>query len=71
VTVSSSGDERTATALRDKLRDSGFPAELERAVEGGAARYHVRILSLPDADDAAVLAQRLQRQGYAQARAGR
>ena len=26
VTVSSSPDERTATALRDKLRDSGFPA---------------------------------------------
>ncbi|HYH43770.1 MAG TPA: FecR domain-containing protein [Burkholderiales bacterium] len=71
VTVSSAGDERTATALRDKLRDSGFPAEFERAVEGGAARYHVRILSLPDADEAGVLAQRLQRQGYKQARPGR
>jgi hypothetical protein len=71
VTVASSGDERTATALRDKLRDSGFPAELERAAEGGAAGYHVRILSLADAADATVLAQRLQRQGYTQARAGR
>lgn len=65
VTVSSSADERAAAALRDKLRDSGFPAQLERAAAG---RFEVRIGSLADAAEAAVLAQRLQRQGYTQAK---
>lgn len=69
VTAASSGDERTAVALRDKLRDSGFPSEVARAGEGASARYDVRIGSLPDAAEAAALAERLKRLGFAQARA--
>jgi hypothetical protein len=68
--VVASGDERTATAQRTKLRDSGFPAEVVRVGEGASARFDVRIESLPDAADAAALADRLKRLGFAQARAG-
>lgn len=68
VTVAASPDERTAAALRDKLRDSGFPAQLERVRADAGVRYEVRIGALADAAEAAVLAQRLQSQGYTQAR---
>lgn len=68
VTAASSTDERTAAALRDKLRDSGFPAELSRVTAAGATRYEVRIGSLGDAVDANTLAQRLQGLGYRDAR---
>lgn len=67
VTVAS-GDERTATAQRDKLRDSGFPAEIVRVGEGASARFEVRIASLPDGVEAGVLAERLRRLGFPQAR---
>ena len=65
VTVASSGDERSATALRDKLREGGFPASVNRVSD---SRYDVRIESLADAADAAALAKRLQGLGYKQAR---
>jgi hypothetical protein len=68
VTVFSSADEGAAAALRDKLRDSGFPAQLDRVGAASGVRFDVRIGSLADAGEAAALAQRLQRQGYSQAR---
>lgn len=67
VTVAS-GDERTATAQRNKLRDSGFPAEIVRVGEGASARFDVRIGSLSDGVEAGVLAERLRRLGFPQAR---
>jgi len=69
--TAASGDERTATAQRAKLRDSGFPAEVVRVGEGASARHEVRIASLPDAADAAALADRLKRLGFAQATVSR
>ena len=69
VTVASVADERTAAALRDKLRESGFPAVIARVGEGAAARSEVRIDSIADSADAATLADRLRRLGFAQARA--
>jgi hypothetical protein len=68
VTAAFSNDERAATAQRDKLRESGFPAMLTRVGEGAGARYEVRIESLPDKADADALAERLTRLGYSQAR---
>lgn len=67
VSVATASDERTASAQRDKLRDAGFPAELARV----GNRYEVRIASIADAAEAGVLAQRMQRLGYKEARAGR
>lgn len=66
VIVASSADERTAAALREKLRDSGFPADVGR-FSGGP--YEVRIASLADTVEASMLAQRLRGLGYKQARA--
>ncbi|HYC49321.1 MAG TPA: FecR domain-containing protein [Burkholderiales bacterium] len=60
-------DERTANAQRDKLRDSGFPADVTRVGD----RHEVRIASIADATEAGVLAQRMQRLGYKQARPGK
>ena len=68
VTAAFSSDERTAIAQRDKLRESGFPAVISRLGEGAAARYEVRIESLPDRADADALAERLTRLGFSQAR---
>lgn len=68
VTVAASGDERTAAAVRDKLRDSGFPAELVRGA-GASPRHEVRIQSLLSAADAAALAKRLQGLGFSASRA--
>jgi hypothetical protein len=68
VTVSSEADERGAGALREKLRDSGYPAEVERVGEGASARYEVRIGPFSEAADANALADRLRRMGYSQAR---
>lgn len=61
------GDERTANARRDKLRESGFPAEVARAGD----RHEVRIGALADAAEVDALVQRMQRLGYKQARAGK
>ena len=71
VTAATASDERSATALRDKLRDSGFPAVLARIGEGAAARHEVRIESLPDNAEATALAERLRRLGFAQAQPAR
>jgi hypothetical protein len=60
VRVASAPDEASANALRDKLRESGFPATTAAAGRG----YDVRIESLPDASEAAVLAERLRRIGF-------
>ncbi len=68
VTVAAFSDERTAAALRDKLRDSGFPGELVRAT-GASPQQEVRIQSIPGAVEAAALAKRLQGLGFKQARA--
>ena len=65
VLVAASPDERTANAQRDKLRDSGFAAETTRAADG---RYEVRIGSLADIIEAGVLAARLQKLGFPQAK---
>jgi hypothetical protein len=61
--VVGSGDERAAIALRDKLRDSGFPA----ISVGTGQASEVRIEALSDATEAAALAERLRRMGFAQA----
>jgi hypothetical protein len=58
--------ERTAVALRNKLRDSGFPAI---AAPIGGGMVEVRIDGLPDSAEAAALAERLRRIGYPQAQA--
>lgn len=68
VTVASSSDERSAAAQRDKLRESGFPADISRVREGSSARYEVIIGALPESADAAALADRLKGLGFAQAR---
>jgi len=60
-------DERTANAQRDKLRDSGYPAEVARVGD----RHEVRIAALADASEAAVLAEQMRRIGYKQAQAGK
>ena len=60
-------DERTANAQRDKLRDSGYPAEVARVGD----RHEVRIAALADASEAAVLAEQLRRFGYKQAQPGK
>ena len=65
VRVASAPDEASANALRDKLRESGFPATIAVGGQG----YDVRIDSLPDAGEASVLAERLRRIGFAQATA--
>lgn len=69
VIVAPAGDERTANAVRDKLRESGFPAVIARIGEGASARSEVRIDSISDAADATVLADRLRKLGFTQARA--
>jgi hypothetical protein len=61
--VVGSGDERTAIALRDKLRDSGFPA----ISAGTGEASEVRIEALSDGTEAAALAERLRQIGFAQA----
>jgi hypothetical protein len=65
VRVASAPDEAAANALRDKLRESGFPATIAVAGQG----YDVRIESLPDASEASILADRLRRIGFPQATA--
>ena len=64
VTIAPGTDETTANALRDKLRDGGYPAETVRVGE----QHEVRIRSLPNANEAAALAKRLQGMGFKQAR---
>ena len=63
VVVALLANERNAVALRNKLRDSGFPAII--AVGGGT--FEVRLEALPDSAEAAALAERLRRVGYPQA----
>jgi hypothetical protein len=58
--------ERSAVALRNKLRESGFPA---LAVPIGGGMVEVRIEGLPDSAEAAALAERLRRMGFPQAQA--
>jgi hypothetical protein len=65
VVAASATDERSANAQRDKLRDSGFPADVARAADG---RYEVRIGSLSDAVAAGMLADRLRKLGFPQAK---
>lgn len=65
VVAASAADERNANAQRDKLRDSGFAAETARAADG---RYEVRIGSLADVVEASMLAERLKKVGFPQAR---
>ena len=63
VVAATANDERTAAALRDKLRDSGFPAVV--------SRNEVRIDSIADSAEATALADRLRKLGFPQARASR
>lgn len=65
VVAASSTDEPGANAQRDKLRDSGFPAEVARSADG---RYDVRIGSLADMVEAGMLAERLRQLGFPQAK---
>ena len=64
VAVLPATDERTANAQRDKLRDSGYPAQVARVGD----QHEVRIPALADMTEAAVLAEHMQRLGYKQAR---
>jgi hypothetical protein len=63
VVVVGTGNERTAVALRDRLRESGFPA----ISAGAGAASEARIEALAHRAEAAALAQRLRRMGYAEA----
>jgi hypothetical protein len=67
VTVASAPNEQGAHAIRDKLRDSGFPAIVVRAGQG----FQARIEALADQAEAAALAERLRRIGFAQAQPAR
>lgn len=71
VTVSSWGDEGSASAQRDKLRDSGYPAEVSSVGEGPYARHEVVVRALSESADAVALAGRLRAAGYPQARPAR
>ena len=64
VIAASAANESGANAQRDKLRDSGFAAETAR-VDG---RFEVRIGALADAIEASVLAERLRRLGFKEAK---
>jgi hypothetical protein len=63
VTVASAANEQGANAIRNKLRDSGFPATVVRAGQA----FDARIDALGDQAEAAALAERLRRIGFAQA----
>lgn len=63
VVVASMTNERSAVALRNKLRESGFPAVI--AVGGGT--LEIRVDALANNAEAAALAERLRRVGYSQA----
>jgi hypothetical protein len=63
VVVARAPNETAANALRDKLRDSGYPATI---APGGQA-YEVRIESLGDSTEAGVLAEQLRRIGFKEA----
>jgi hypothetical protein len=63
VRVAAAPDEASADAVRDKLRESGYPA----LVAAAGRTYEVRIDSLADATEAGVLAERLRRIGFSDA----
>lgn len=67
VIVAAADDERSAAAVRDKLRDSGFPATLATSATG----FEIRIEGLPDSVESGVLVERLRRFGYSQAQPAR
>lgn len=72
VDVATSEDQNVARQLHDKVREAGYPAEIE-TVSGayGAGGYRVRILNLPELQDAQALAGKLKSLGFDQAQAVR
>jgi hypothetical protein len=52
--------EEAAHAIRDKLRDAGYPAEVARRKEADKVVYHVRIRHLPSREEAQALANQLK-----------
>jgi hypothetical protein len=63
-------DANSAQQAHSKLQGAGYPARIE-SVSGsyGSEEHHVRITGFATVKDAAVVADRLKAQGYAEARA--
>jgi hypothetical protein len=72
VEVLSSRDHNAAEQSRNKLRTSGFPAQLETLRDSyGNEDYRVRIGGLAGAKDAQALAAKLKALGFPDARVAR
>ena len=72
VQVLSTRDHSAATRSRDKLRTSGYPAEIETLRDSyGDEEYQVRIGALAGPQDAQALATRLKALGFPDAKAAR
>lgn len=72
VEVTNVTDQGTATQIYSKVREAGFPAEIETVSGGyGSSGYRVQILSLPGSKDAQALAAKLKALGFAEAKAAR
>lgn len=70
VDVSSTRDESAAQQSRNKLREAGFPAQIESVRDSyGNEEHQVRISNLPGVKDALALAEKLKALGFAEARA--
>lgn len=72
VLVATSEDQNTARQVYEKVREAGFPAEME-TVSGsyGAGEYRVRVLNLAAPQDSQAVARKLQSMGFATAEAVR
>lgn len=70
VDVASTRDESAAQQSRNKLREAGFPAQIESVRDSyGNEEHQVRISNLPGVKDARALAEKLKALGFAEARA--
>jgi len=62
VTLASTETQETALALYDRVRESGYAAEIRPAKAGEKRIYQVRIANLPSKEEAEALAARLRGQ---------
>lgn len=70
VEVGSTRDENAARAIRGKLREAGFPAEIATVRDSyGNEEYYVRVGGLAGIRDAQALAAKLKALGFAEASA--
>ncbi|MCW5605596.1 MAG: FecR domain-containing protein [Burkholderiales bacterium] len=71
VEIAVANDQQTALAEYDRLREAGYPAEIQPQQSDYSVQYRVRIPALPSPADAEALAARLVALGFAGARAAR